>query len=498
MKTTYSFNNGHYIDDDSLYVIYKLANIGRFAHKNLIDFEYMRPPDKGNSYVGMELREIMNLLDLKINGFIFHKDIFKRYNSKDYEKVEQQIENIKKHNLGMPLEKIFNNKFDYLDFRQPLMTMASLYSWIEFDGILPKDTQNRLDTCLKEYIDAYINEKLEITDTNITIFSQQRNAFDSGFSNEIEKYGTKFIYKANDWYISDLAKKNSFFIHNMLALEFLDFIKIENIYILDYEKDPADQEEIYNAKIIVSEKYKQYLEKKWKGTPYEKNFQKKIINNTKQTNWLKNLNTRSLEKIKAILIITLSELEIIGVDGTKKEYSIVNRVFNKENFSIIEAMDLINNLNRELFIPITAKLNKMGLPTIIILIENPKFLDDWRKLLKEIDNILTGITNTKKVAIFDKDNGILLFQNKKFNFSKKYNQKELLEILFQDAQKNWYYDEVQEKSTFSELLQSKNKPLWRKFYTASDEINKFIAIDLGIKDFILKSTKQIRINPKYV
>lgn len=94
-------------------------------------------------------------------------------------------------------------------------------------------------------------------------------------------------------------------------------------------------------------------------------------------------------------------------------------------------------------------------------------------------------------------NGILKFRGKEIDFNRKDNQKFLLDALFKEPKKNWFYDELQEiwdEDPNVELV----KGYWRKFYTAGDGINNAIAKKTQIEDFIKKNTKQIRINEKYV
>ena len=100
------------------------------------------------------------------------------------------------------------------------------------------------------------------------------------------------------------------------------------------------------------------------------------------------------------------------------------------------------------------------------------------------------------------DNGILYFRNKEIDFRNKQNQKDLLATLFKDPKKNWYYDEMQ--GTWDDRWEDvketnpKAKDYWKKFYSAGNDINTAVAIETPIKDFIIKNTKEIRINPKYI
>lgn len=101
------------------------------------------------------------------------------------------------------------------------------------------------------------------------------------------------------------------------------------------------------------------------------------------------------------------------------------------------------------------------------------------------------------------DNGILYFRGKKIDFRNKPNQKDLLRTLFKEPEKNWSYDEIQEdwdEHTDWNSVDRKEywKKFYQKFYNAGDDINKAVAMETQTKDFIIKNTKEIRINPKYI
>lgn len=110
--------------------------------------------------------------------------------------------------------------------------------------------------------------------------------------------------------------------------------------------------------------------------------------------------------------------------------------------------------------------------------------------IKALNNMLNKKISGKNISF---KNGILHFQNKELNFDKRPIQKDLLNTLFKKPKYKWTNDEIWEDWGENDL-----KPKTLKFYTASDEINKTIALDTGIRNFLIKSTKQIQINPKYI
>ena len=107
-----------------------------------------------------------------------------------------------------------------------------------------------------------------------------------------------------------------------------------------------------------------------------------------------------------------------------------------------------------------------------------------------------GKSQTKKTKT-EYTNGVLCFQEKKIDFNRKDNQKFLLDAMFKEPTKNWFYDELQE--IWDEDPNAKlGEGYWRKFYTAGDGINNAIEKKTQIENFIKKNTKQIRINLKYI
>ncbi|KKP32470.1 MAG: hypothetical protein A2312_02905 [Candidatus Staskawiczbacteria bacterium RIFOXYB2_FULL_32_9] len=125
---------------------------------------------------------------------------------------------------------------------------------------------------------------------------------------------------------------------------------------------------------------------------------------------------------------------------------------------------------------------------------------------KFIKELTLDVKNKKKPKIqADYKDGVIYFSNKKIDFNKKDNQKELLDVLFTEPLKYWFYDEIQTDwdGFWNEIKTNnpKSKKYWQKFYTAGDGINRAIAIETGVKDFIVKNTGtkgKIKINEKYI
>lgn len=101
------------------------------------------------------------------------------------------------------------------------------------------------------------------------------------------------------------------------------------------------------------------------------------------------------------------------------------------------------------------------------------------------------------------EQSVLYFKGKEIDFRNKQNQRDLLATLFKEPAKNWSYDEIQETwddqwEDMKKTNPKEAKNYWKKFYSAGDDINKAVAIETQVKDFIIKNTKEIRINPKHL
>lgn len=101
-----------------------------------------------------------------------------------------------------------------------------------------------------------------------------------------------------------------------------------------------------------------------------------------------------------------------------------------------------------------------------------------------------------KNPIFDDKNRKLIFAGKEILIAKKEESDphKLMRTLFKDVSKTWANDEIQEDwgYSFGEKIK-KNKA-----YQAGKAVNRTIAQETTIKDFLEITTKTISINPKYI
>ncbi|MFA6189914.1 MAG: hypothetical protein WC711_00140 [Candidatus Staskawiczbacteria bacterium] len=237
---------------------------------------------------------------------------------------------------------------------------------------------------------------------------------------------------------------------------------------------------------------------------------------------IKRLSQKNLDKVGKLIQLLFEQAEIQGFNedtyGHKisKEQLKDNGIYQSEVESIIKGIECVEIMNELIETEWSRRLRftdddpeerlirmnpnlippKIFTKHVFIKVKNVK---EFKKL-KDAIYAITNKTNVWPVAEFT--NNVLYYQNKKIDFSNAQNQKDLLITLFKSPKKNWLYEEVQED--WDELGIDKVKypsDYWRKFYTAGDGINTAIAIETGIKNFIIKDATRkgnIKINPKYI
>ena len=97
--------------------------------------------------------------------------------------------------------------------------------------------------------------------------------------------------------------------------------------------------------------------------------------------------------------------------------------------------------------------------------------------------------------IFSEEKGLLEVNRKKIKVKKFSDQFHLLKIIFENKEnlkKEWFFSEI------AEIYEPLNPPMDKKFYNATDQIRKKIAIETGIKDFFITTRQSLRINTNYL
>ena len=127
------------------------------------------------------------------------------------------------------------------------------------------------------------------------------------------------------------------------------------------------------------------------------------------------------------------------------------------------------------------------------------------KFFDEVEEICFGKRIAKPIQqvenkdfsnpIFSEEKGLLEVNRKKIKVKKFSDQFHLLKIIFENKEnlkKEWFFSEI------AEIYEPLNPPMDKKFYNATDQIRKKIAIETGIKDFFITTRQSLRINTNYL
>jgi hypothetical protein len=157
--------------------------------------------------------------------------------------------------------------------------------------------------------------------------------------------------------------------------------------------------------------------------------------------------------------------------------------FKKDDFGHIDLVRAVLDLEKENIVKIKSFsiLNTYKECLVIKVILEYKKSKTTKKPRKE------------KISSVKFEGGILYFKNEKIDFQGKQNQKDLLVALFKRPEEKWFYADIAD-----DWGEDYTKGDWRKFYTAGDGVNKAIAIETGVKDFLTKDTKRVQINSQYL
>jgi len=128
---------------------------------------------------------------------------------------------------------------------------------------------------------------------------------------------------------------------------------------------------------------------------------------------------------------------------------------------------------------------------------SPKLKKRYDKIIREIT---TSSAKTKKPfspPSYNETSYTIWFKDKDIPIPPNSNQNSLCKVIFKNKsslRKEWSWDEMLEKWGGS----YEDKEAWRKVYNAGREVNKKVAIETGVKDFLIVKKLTIAVNPNYL
>lgn len=205
------------------------------------------------------------------------------------------------------------------------------------------------------------------------------------------------------------------------------------------------------------------------------------------------------------------EKDVIYRDDKLSDFDYLENVFKKYIFWINDLKSILNRKEVIQRIDISLLFESSSVPQMIPGgvfeyrdSQSKEYQEFFKNIREETRKMINWLRNVKdkfyKSASAEYKDKILYFQGKEIIFEdRKQNQRDLLKILFTDKNKEWAMDEIMDKWDECRIdKEIKGKKFWRTLNSAADDINNAVAIETQVKDFIIKNTKEMRINPKYI
>ncbi len=248
-----------YQRDGMLYVQWKLLNAYRLLGRDLMRFQDIIVPYENQNINAFAL--LRNLRDMKLElcGWVFHFDIYKKYCSKECEALLLYMKDNPEAGFSKSVTNIIRGKFTIEDVEAAcFLPKFNLVEWFEFDAKLPQKTSTALKTMIDSYLDSFIADTLSIETINFYRFEKQKQIFIKRLKIDyLDNYTDTFIYRTIIFPpFMDIPdyENEELFIHTLVALEKLGYLKIEAIWVFDMDLPPEKQTENYKVKMTVTEK----------------------------------------------------------------------------------------------------------------------------------------------------------------------------------------------------------------------------------------------------
>jgi len=255
-----------YLDDGDFYSLWKYLNGFRLIQKSLLKFDDITPLEQSSFFIAKFIGLLQDIGIKKLNGLIFHKDIYLRYNGTLYENL-QKAKTTSETSFGAKafeyleciisgdIETLYRGNMGILDlvFYEKIIQASEFF---EFSiNLLPKD-KKLLESFTKAYIESFINDLLQKDKENFYHFNKQKSELFNRLASYNSQYGRNFIFEyPQDFDLMTGKDKEFLFIHTLISLEYLNYLEIEKLWIFDMDLPPDKQAESYKIKINLKDKF---------------------------------------------------------------------------------------------------------------------------------------------------------------------------------------------------------------------------------------------------
>ncbi len=252
-----------YLKDWQVYALWNYVN-GNLTGRDVFQFNDLTGADTSDLLSIQFITDHFRLWGVTLENPIFHKEIYLKYNeTSSYQKIKEYLKRNKGKKGATALKNILDNKFNIIDLDELnslSLTSFGLSEFIEFGKELSPKNKKKVSSFLDLYISEFIKDNLEKIDENFLIFEKQATTTLQSFDYNRRNFGNEFIFNhdARKDYIFGSSPKGHLFIHSIVALEKLGYIKVDKTWVIDDELTPTQKENYwYNLKLkVIKPEYK--------------------------------------------------------------------------------------------------------------------------------------------------------------------------------------------------------------------------------------------------
>ncbi len=248
-----------YWQEDYLYLVYKILKSNERLIKTALSLNDLQSAKWTPQHTFMKLGMLCEQIDIQFAGVIFHEVMYEQYCPEEYKNAKQLIKDNPKSKQAIALKKIFNNDFQIQDFSGygifALAKFSGLYEFIEFDTQLSHDTQEKLSSYLQEYLELFMSNHLVAEHQNYVTFSVMKAELLGFLRRPHSKYGNSFLLNDKDVHLFLTDKDEFLFLHTFVALEHLQYLLVENLWVFDMDLPPEKQTDNYKIRLHLLAKF---------------------------------------------------------------------------------------------------------------------------------------------------------------------------------------------------------------------------------------------------
>lgn len=255
-----------FINDGTLYMLWKFANARRLVPRNNLYFRDFIPCDYGNYFVATSLLECLKDLDIELDGMFFNKDAFVDYEMTVSHDVWVMMDSEASPQEKISLDAIYDNKFTAQDVQNSWRSLKDydIDRHIGFPNNLSEVKANKIKTFIDMYMSKFLDNSLGIKDRNYFKFEKQISITLDALKRKEESYGNQFIIN----YPNKPGVEPSeayLFIHALISLERDGYLTVQKIHTVDIDLDLDPDSQGYNYKVMLVLNDKFYEETKPKS-----------------------------------------------------------------------------------------------------------------------------------------------------------------------------------------------------------------------------------------